>query len=77
MTKRIRIWLGWVLLIGSLIGWPASVIWWARDEPPFVLSLSWLALTLTALDILFTAQVGKEVDEQEATMNRIGPRGGV
>lgn len=36
------------------------MLWWAKDEPPFVLSLSWLAITLTALDILFTAQVKEE-----------------
>lgn len=52
--------LAWVLLVGSLIGWPLSAIWWAKDEPPFVLGLSWLAITLTALDLLKTSRVHKD-----------------
>jgi hypothetical protein len=59
---KFRIILAWALLIGSLVGWPLSIFVWAKTEPKFVLSLSWLALTLTALDILFTAQVGEDVE---------------
>lgn len=54
---KFRIILAWTLLTGSLIGWPCSVFWWAKDEPVFVLSLSWIALAMTAVDILFTAEV--------------------
>ena len=61
MLRRL---LGWTLLIGSLIGWPVPLFTLAKDEPPFVLSLSWLALVLTATDILFTAQV-KESKKDE------------
>lgn len=60
MIRRL---LGWSLLILSLAGWPLSLIWWAKEEPPFVLSLSWLALVLTAIDILFTAQVKESKDD--------------
>lgn len=56
MSTRLRIALAWVLLAGSLIGWPLSLLF-AKDEPPLVMSLSWLALTLTALDILSTQDV--------------------
>ena len=49
--------LSWGLLIGSIIGWPASALWWAKDEPQFVLGLSWVAIILTALDALWTAEV--------------------
>jgi hypothetical protein len=49
--------LAWVLLVGSLVGWPLSALTVARHEPQFVLGLSWLAITLTALDILMTADV--------------------
>ena len=38
---------------------------WAQDEPPFVLSLSWLAIVLTAWDILTTSQVHEEQQEQD------------
>lgn len=35
----------------------------AREEPPVVLGLSWLAITLTALDILSTQDVRKTQDD--------------
>lgn len=47
--------LAWVLLIASAIGWPTSMLF--TDEPPFILSLSWLAIVLTAADMLWTAQI--------------------
>lgn len=37
---------------------------WAKEEPPFVLGLSWLAIILTAWDILTTSQVHEEQGEQ-------------
>lgn len=46
--------------MGSLVGWPISLL--LTDEPPFILSLSWLALTLTAYDILTTTDVRKQQD---------------
>ncbi len=54
---RLRTWAAWVLLAGSIVGWPVSALTWARDEPPFVLGLSWLAIILTAADLLSTSQV--------------------
>jgi uncharacterized membrane protein YfcA len=58
--RRARTILAWALLVGSLIGWPVSALTWARSEPQFVLGLSWLALTLTALDLLTSSQVHEE-----------------
>jgi hypothetical protein len=55
MNKRIV--MAWCILIPSVIGWPLSIFWLARDEPPYVLSLSWIALILTAINILITADV--------------------
>jgi hypothetical protein len=46
-----------ILLVSSLIGWPVSALTWAKDEPQFILGLSWLAITLTALDIIATTDV--------------------
>lgn len=54
MIRRV---MAWSILIGSLIGWPLSIFWLAKEEPVYILSLSWLALILTAIDMLFTAQV--------------------
>jgi hypothetical protein len=63
-VSRLRI--SWIILIISLVGWPLSALTWARGEPQFVLGLSWLALTLTALDVLATSDVRAEQDDDEA-----------
>lgn len=55
--RRARTLGAWVLLVGALIGWPATQLTIARDEPPFTLGLSWLAIVLTAADLLSTSQV--------------------
>lgn len=60
LRYRLEVGLAWALLLGSLAGWPVSLLWWARDEPPFVLSLSWLALVLTAMDLLKTSRVHRD-----------------
>lgn len=59
---RARIVLAWVLLVAGLIGWPLSMLTVAKDEAPFTLSLSWLAIVLTAVDILATQDVRREQD---------------
>jgi hypothetical protein len=56
--------MAWTLLIGSILGWPLSALWFARHEPQFILGLSWLALTLTAMDILATTDVRVQHDEE-------------
>ena len=55
--RRARTVAAWLLLVGSIVGWPVSALTWARDEPPFVLGLSWLAIILTSADLLSTSQV--------------------
>lgn len=45
--------LAWITIAASLVGWPVSIL--ILDEPPAILSLSWLALTYTAWDIVSTA----------------------
>lgn len=68
MTK-FRWYLAWVLLIGSVIGWPLSTFWWAKNEPPFVLGLSWLAVILTAVDVINTVDVRKQQEKGEDENN--------
>lgn len=63
MLPRLEVGLAWTLLVGSLIGWPLSALLWAKDEPQFVLGLSWLAITLTALDLLKTSRVHRDQDD--------------
>lgn len=63
-ARRARIVLAWILLVGSLIGWPVSMFTVAKHEPPFVLSLSWLAITLAAAELLTSSQVHRDQGEQ-------------
>lgn len=62
---RARIIGAWVLLIASIIGWPVSALTFAKDEPQFILGLSWLAITLTALDILGTQDVREQHEDDD------------
>jgi hypothetical protein len=47
----------------TLIGWPLSACTVAKEEPPFILGLSWLALSITALDVAATTDVRKEQED--------------
>lgn len=51
------VWINWALLVGSIIGWVTTLLWLAKDEPPWVLSLSWAAITYTAGTALIAAYV--------------------
>lgn len=57
MRREPRVVFAWVLLVGSGVGWPVSAFTFARGEPVTVLALSWIAIWIAALDVLFTAQV--------------------
>lgn len=59
-VSRARTVAAWVLLIGSLIGWPVSMLTVAADEPPFVLSLSWMAIVIEAASLLTSSQIHEE-----------------
>lgn len=61
--NRFRIIVAWALLVGSVVGWPLSAITWAKDEPQFILGLSFLAIILTAWDILQTSHVRNEQED--------------
>ena len=61
--NRFLIALTWAMLIGSMIGWPLSALFVAKDEPQFVLGLSWLAIILTALTALLGAYVKQSQDD--------------
>ena len=58
--RRIRVVAAFWAIPGSIVCWALSALTWARSEPQFVLGLSWLAITLTAVDILTTSQVHEE-----------------
>lgn len=60
---RVRTVAAWVLLVGCSIGWPVSALTWAREEPQFVLGLSWMALVIESANLLTSSQV-KEGQER-------------
>lgn len=62
-NPKYRVYGATVLFFLSVIGWPLSAFTFAKDEPPFILGLSWMAITLTALDILSTADVRAQEDK--------------
>lgn len=65
MPARYKRILAWVLLVGSLIGWPVSLFTFAEEEPPWVLSLSWLALIFSALGDVWVAKVEEHEEEKK------------
>jgi hypothetical protein len=65
MSVRLRLVLAWVLLTASLFGWPLSAVTFAKHEPQFILGLSWLAIILTAIDLLATTDVRKQEEDKE------------
>lgn len=65
--KPARLRLAVSLLIGVGIGYPATAAALASGVRLFeqtMLALSWLAPALTAIDILFTAQVHEKQDQE-------------
>lgn len=62
-ARRIRVILAWTLLAGSIIGWPLSALTVAKNEPPFILGLSWLAIILASAELLTSSQVHEEQGE--------------
>ena len=60
MTPKWRRRIAAGLVVVSLVAWPLSAFTLAKDEPQFVLGLSFLAITLTAADIWATTDVRKE-----------------
>lgn len=53
-----------MFLVGGLVGWPLSLATFARDEPPFVLSLAWLAIIIEGYNAL---QVAHDSDNRDDT----------
>lgn len=59
-AKRLKLWVALVSIPLSLVAWMATSLTIARDEPQFTLGLSWLAITLLALELLTSAQIHEE-----------------
>lgn len=62
-VKRLRTIAAWVLLTASAVGWPVSALTLAKDEPQFVLGLSWAAIIIESANLLTTSQVSENQDD--------------
>lgn len=63
MSPKARVRFAWCLLAASVVGYPLTALTVAKDEPHVVLALSWFAITLTAWDVVSTADVRAEQEE--------------
>lgn len=61
---RARTLAAWILLVGSVIGWPIAAFGPARDKPQFVLGLSFLAIIIESASFLTASQVHEEQCQQ-------------
>jgi hypothetical protein len=51
------------LAIVAVVAWPVTQFTIARDEPPFVLGLSWFAIILTLADLAATTDVREREED--------------
>ena len=58
--RKARVIAAWVILVASCIGWPLSAFTWAKDEPQFILGLSWAAIILASAELLTSSQIHQE-----------------
>lgn len=57
--RRARTITAWVLLVGSVVGWPVGALTFFKDEPQGVLGLSFLAIIIEAANLLTSSQVAE------------------
>jgi len=60
MRPKVRVRAAWVLLVGAAVAWPVTALTVFREEPQGILGLSFLAIVLTAADIVSTQDVRKQ-----------------
>lgn len=65
MSAKVRFYIvtSWMMVVFCLVGWPTSMIWWLKDEPPGILSLSWAALLYAAMGVIVTVDVKKDQEQ--------------
>lgn len=64
LSAKTRLRVAWVIIFISIVGWPLSMVTFATQEPPAILALSWLAITITALDVVSTSDVSAEQEKE-------------
>jgi hypothetical protein len=60
VTTWLRV--SWLLVLGSIVGYPVSALTFASGEPPVVLFLSWFAVFTGALAVVVTVEVRAQQD---------------
>jgi hypothetical protein len=68
--RRARTIAAWVLLIGSVIGWPVTALTVFSEEPPGILGLSWLAIIIGAAELLTGSQIHQDQGKDEESRDR-------
>jgi hypothetical protein len=63
-ARTVKVWLAWAFLLASIAG---TVLDFAtnRTEPFHVLMLSWLALDISAVQVLVAVMTHRDVQEQD------------
>jgi hypothetical protein len=64
LDEKNMIRLAWLNLWMSLAGMPLTL--WLTSEPPFILALSWYAVTVTALGHISAARANQEIVDVKA-----------
>lgn len=65
MNPQARRIAAFIILGICVVAWPITSMTVFSHEPQGILGLSWMALILTALDILATTDVRKQHDEED------------
>jgi drug/metabolite transporter (DMT)-like permease len=63
LSPKRQVRFAWFNLIVSVIALPLTI--WLTDEPPFILGLSWYAVTVTALGWISAAEANRQVQNDE------------
>jgi hypothetical protein len=66
VSPKWRVRAAWALLVVCLVAWPATALTVAKDEPQFILGLSWTALILTSLDIVTSSDVRAKQEGEDS-----------
>lgn len=64
VSPRKEAWLAWLLFAISIVMYPVSATTFAKNEPPTVLFLSFLAITLQCLEYTKSARIHREQQEE-------------
>lgn len=64
-STRVQIYSSYVFFFGSILAWPISALTWAKDEPPTILGLSFLALIISGYTTIVAAQANARANKVE------------